>query len=50
VYSTKAQSLCAGSAPRSFRIIAISPVKSLPGRFASLTTIVPYGKRPLGRR
>ena len=43
VYSTKTQSLCAGSAPWRLRMIAISPMKSAPGRIASLTTIVPFG-------
>ena len=27
-------------------MVAISPMKSAPGRVASLTTIVPFGKRP----
>ena len=42
-YSMKTQSLFAGSAPACLRMIAISPRKSLPGRIASLTTIVPFG-------
>jgi hypothetical protein len=31
-------------------MIAISPMKSAPGRVASLTTTVPTGKRPFARR
>ena len=46
VYSMKSQSLCAGSAPRSLRMMAMSPMKSFPGRIPSLTMTVPFGKRP----
>jgi len=50
VYSTNRQSLWAWSRPRSFLMIAMRPMKSLPGRTASFTRIVPLRKLPLGRR